>query len=213
MIPPSRQPEAAFAICMFVPVKTKMAPASAVSVRILRKGLSFLLGLSQMLCIFGSPQISSLTKVLQAATLGLPEMKEFAVVKPSKPVDIYVRVSRVGGRENLISPEEQQRRARELAREKGLKLGRVLTDLDESGGKLDRPGLQEALSRVESGSSGGVIVAWLDRLSRDSEHAHALVRRISEAGGVIYAPDAPSDWTSPEGELQAGIVFAFATYV
>src|SRR5262245_23103696 len=140
-------------------------------------------------------------------------MKEFAVVKPSKPVDLYVRVSRVGGRENLISPEEQQRRARELAREKGLRLGYVLTDLDESGGKLDRPGLQEALRRVESGKSGGIIVAWLDRLSRDSEHAHALVRRISEAGGVIYAPDAPSDWTSPEGELQAGIVFAFATYV
>ena len=27
------------------------------------------------------------------------------------------------------------------------------------------------------------------------------------------APDAPADWTSPEGELQAGIVFAFAQYV
>src|SRR5262245_48828499 len=140
-------------------------------------------------------------------------MKEFAVVKPSKPVDLYVRVSRVGGRENLISPEEQQRRARELAREKGLRLGYVLTDLDESGGKLDRPGLQEALRRVESGESGGIIVAWLDRLSRDSEQAHGLVRRIAEAGGRIYAPDAPSDWTTPEGELQAGIVFAFAQYI
>ena len=27
------------------------------------------------------------------------------------------------------------------------------------------------------------------------------------------APDAPADWTSPAGELQAGIVFAFAQYV
>lgn len=130
-----------------------------------------------------------------------------------KPVDLYVRVSRVGGRENLISPAEQERRGRALAAERGLAVAEVLTDLDESGGKLERPGLQEALRRVEVGLTGGVIVAWLDRLSRDSEHAHALVRRITDAGGAIYAPDAPVDWTTPEGELQAGIVFAFASYV
>jgi DNA invertase Pin-like site-specific DNA recombinase len=131
-----------------------------------------------------------------------------------KPVDIYIRVSRIGGREHLISPQDQEQRARQLARERGLDVGVVLPpDLDESGSHLRRPGLQEGLRRVESGVSGGIIVAWLDRLSRDSEHAHTLVRRIMEAGGAIYAPDAPTDWTSPEGELQAGIVFAFAQYV
>jgi DNA invertase Pin-like site-specific DNA recombinase len=135
------------------------------------------------------------------------------MVPAGRPLDIYVRVSRIGGREHLISPEEQERRARSLAKERGLHVGKVLRDLDESGGKWDRPGLQEALSRVESGASGGVIVAWLDRLSRDSEHALRLVRSIHDAGGTIYAPDAPSDWLSPEGELQTGIMFAFAQYV
>ena len=130
-----------------------------------------------------------------------------------KPVDIYLRVCRVGGREHLISPDEQERRARELARERNLSTGVVLTDLDESGGKWDRPGLQMALERVRAGESGGLIVAWLDRLSRDSEHALRLVRELAKAGGKVYAPDAPADWTSPEGELQAGIVFAFAQYV
>ncbi|MGH2832070.1 MAG: recombinase family protein, partial [Solirubrobacteraceae bacterium] len=135
------------------------------------------------------------------------------MVQVGKPLDVYVRVSRVGGRQHLISPQDQERRGRALAKERGLKVGKVLTDLDESGGKLDRPGLQEALVRVRSGESGGMIVAWLDRLSRDSEQALRLVREISESGGAIYAPDAPSDWTSPEGELQAGIVFAFAQYI
>jgi DNA invertase Pin-like site-specific DNA recombinase len=129
------------------------------------------------------------------------------------PVDLYVRVSRVGGRENLISPDEQERRGRDLAAAQGLTVGEIITDLDESGGKWERPGLQRALMRVEQGKSAGVIVAWLDRLSRDSEHAHALVRRITEAGGKIYAPDAPADWTTPEGGLQAGILFEFAAYV
>lgn len=119
----------------------------------------------------------------------------------------------MGGRENLISPDEQEKRARQLAKEKRLQVGKVLVDLDESGGKWERPGLQEALERVRTGKSGGLIVAWLDRLSRDSEHAHRLVRELAEAGATIYAPDAPADWTSPEGELQAGIVFTFAQYV
>lgn len=130
-----------------------------------------------------------------------------------KPFDAYLRVSRVGGRENLISPDEQERRARQLADERGLVVGKVITDLDESGGKWERPGLQEALDRVRQGISGGLIVAWLDRLSRDSEHAHRLVRELHEAGGAVYAPDAPADWTTPEGELHTGIVFAFAQYV
>ena len=102
----------------------------------------------------------------------------------------------------MISPDEQERRGRELAAVQKLKVGEVIIDLDESGGKWERPGLQKALARVEQGQSSGVIVAWLDRLSRDSEHAHALVRRITDAGGKIYAPDAPADWLSPEGELQ-----------
>jgi len=113
----------------------------------------------------------------------------------------------------MISPDEQERRGRELAAVQKLKVGEVIIDLDESGGKWERPGLQKALARVEQGQSSGVIVAWLDRLSRDSEHAHALVRRITDAGGKIYAPDAPADWTTPEGGLQAGILFEFAAYV
>lgn len=133
--------------------------------------------------------------------------------RPSLPIDVYVRVSRVGGREHLISPAEQERRARQLAADRGLVVGIVLTDLDQSGGKLDRPGLQTALRRVEARQSGGLIVAWLDRLSRDSEHALGLLRRIAEAGGHVYAPDAPEDMETPDGELMVGITFAFAQYV
>lgn len=131
----------------------------------------------------------------------------------SKPFDIYVRVSRVGGREHLISPEEQETRARQLAHEHGLTVGEVLIDLDESGGKWERPGLQKALVRVKGKKIGGLIVGWLDRLSRDSEHAHRIVREFTAAGGRIYAPDAPDDWTTPEGELQVGILFEFNAYM
>jgi DNA invertase Pin-like site-specific DNA recombinase len=129
------------------------------------------------------------------------------------PVDIYVRISRVGKRQNVMSDADQEDIGRSYLRDRHVKAGKVLADIDESGGKWDRPGLQEALRRVKDGKSGGLVVAWLDRVSRDSEHAHRLIREITEAGGRIYAPDAPDDWTTPEGELQVGIMFAFAQYV
>jgi DNA invertase Pin-like site-specific DNA recombinase len=112
-----------------------------------------------------------------------------------------------------MSPEDQEQRAREHAREKGLKIGIVLPpDLDESGGKWERPGLQKALVRVREGKSGGIIVADLDRLTRDAEHGQRLLREIDESGGAVYAPNAPDDMKSPEGELQVGIWFLFAQY-
>ena len=138
------------------------------------------------------------------------------MVKPrALPVDIYIRVSRLGGRENRITEQGQERRARELARERGLRIAVRfcrLTWTSPAASWTDQ-GCKRPPSCRGRRIRGGVIVAWLDRLSRDSEHAHGLVRRIAEAGGAIYAPDAPADWTTPEGELQAGIIFAFAQYV
>ena len=64
-----------------------------------------------------------------------------------RSVDVYCRVSRVGGREHLISPEEQERDARAFAGRRGLAVGEVFTDIDASGGTLERPQLQRALDR------------------------------------------------------------------
>jgi site-specific DNA recombinase len=132
-----------------------------------------------------------------------------------KPVDIYVRVSRKGKRddERFHSPAEQETLARAYAKQHGLEIGVVLTpDIDRSGGTVKREGLQQALERIRSGESGGFVVAWLDRFSRDATQAHALLLEIEDAGGRIYAPDAPQDMTTPEGELQLGILLAFAAY-
>jgi site-specific DNA recombinase len=133
------------------------------------------------------------------------------MTRPSKPVDIYVRVSRVGGREHLMSPEDQERRAREHARQEGLTLGVVLPlDIDVSGGKWERPGLQEGLRRVRDGLSAGLIAADVDRFTRDAEHGGRLLRELEQAGARFYAPNAPDDMTTPEGEFQIGLWFLLA---
>jgi DNA invertase Pin-like site-specific DNA recombinase len=115
-------------------------------------------------------------------------------------VDIYIRVSRVGGREHLISPEEQERDARAFAEKRGLKIGQVFTDLDESGGTTDRPELQKALDRVRSGKSQGIVVAYLSRLTRDTQQGLELIAEIQAAGGEVYAPNL-ADHTTADGRM------------
>ena len=92
--------------------------------------------------------------------------------KPTKPVDVYVRVSRVGGREGVSfqSPEQQEERCRAQLKADGLQVGEVFIDLDESGAKASRPAFDKAIARVESGESGGVIVYDLSRFGRNTRH-------------------------------------------
>jgi DNA invertase Pin-like site-specific DNA recombinase len=117
--------------------------------------------------------------------------------------DLYVRVSRVNGRDgdSFISPEVQEDRCRALAAAKGYKVGRVHRDLDQSGGKMDRPGLQAALDRVEAGASAGIIVATLDRFARTLTGALATLAEIEEAGGQVIACDGEFDTTTANGRL------------
>src|SRR5438477_267348 len=88
--------------------------------------------------------------------------------KITRSLDVYVRVSRVGGREgeSYITEAVQEERCRALATARGLAVGQVFVDRDQSGGKMVRPAFAEALARIEAGVSGGLIVARLDRFAR-----------------------------------------------
>ncbi len=140
-----------------------------------------------------------------------------SMTKPTKPLDIYLRVSSKGGREGARyqSPAEQETICRTFATAKGLPVGQVI-DLDThgqaSGGTINRRDLQIGLDRVRSGESGGIIVAWIDRLSRDVEQGNRLLREISEAGGAVYAPDMPEDISTSEGGLQVDLFLAISQY-
>jgi DNA invertase Pin-like site-specific DNA recombinase/ribosomal protein L34E len=133
----------------------------------------------------------------------------------SKPhrMDGYIRVSRVAGREgeSFISPDVQREQIEAWAKLRGVEVADWHKDLDKSGGKLRRPGLDTLLERIEAGDTCGVIVAKLDRLSRlGVADALKLVERITGAGGTIAAIDLGIDPTTPFGEFGMTIMLALA---
>lgn len=128
-------------------------------------------------------------------------------------MDLYVRVSRIAGRagDSFISPDLQRDQGASWARSRGIDIDMIHEDLDQSGGKLDRPGLETLMERIRSGMTDGVVVSKLDRLSRlGVADALRLVEDIMDAGGSIAALDLGIDPTTPFGEFGMTIMLALA---
>jgi DNA invertase Pin-like site-specific DNA recombinase len=134
--------------------------------------------------------------------------------KITRPVDLYVRVSRVAGREgdSFISPELQEEKCRALAKARGLQVGEVFTDLDRSGGKMDRPAFKQVLARIKSGESGGVVVARIDRFARTLIGGLQAINEINESGGAVLTADGEFDTSTATGELVLSIMLSLAQF-
>jgi DNA invertase Pin-like site-specific DNA recombinase len=127
--------------------------------------------------------------------------------------DGYIRVSRVGGREgdSFQSPAEQRRQIEGWAKLRKVKIAQWHEDLDQSGGRLDRPGLEAVQARIKSKKTEGVAVAKLDRLSRlGVADALKLVEGIHADGGSIAAVDLGIDPATPFGEFGMTLMLALA---
>lgn len=86
-------------------------------------------------------------------------------------LDGYIRVSQTRGRggDSFISPRVQRESIQRWADARGVHIAAWHEDLDQSGGKLNRPGLDAMLARIHTAQTGGLAVAHLDRLSRAGE--------------------------------------------
>jgi site-specific DNA recombinase len=118
----------------------------------------------------------------------------------AKALDIYVRVSRVNGREgdSFISPAVQEEKCRAMATAKGYEVGRVFDERDRSGGSMaKRDELDKALQRIYSGQSGGIIVQKLDRFARNVVDLLQTEKKIREAGGVLVIIEPTIDTADP----------------
>jgi site-specific DNA recombinase len=123
----------------------------------------------------------------------------------------YSRVSRVAGREHLISPELQQARISSFAEVRGWNVEMLPPELDVSGGKVSRPVLDAAIARIERGEAEGVIVSQIDRLSRMMmASALGVIERIEQAGGQVVAVAENVDPTTPEGRMARNMFLSLA---
>jgi DNA invertase Pin-like site-specific DNA recombinase len=105
------------------------------------------------------------------------------MTRTTPPLVPYLRQSRA--KERTISIEEQRRDIRKWAGEAGVRLAPELVEQKVSGSKPWRErALGEAVAACERGEASGVVVAWQDRLSRESQRATAEVWEALEKAGA-----------------------------
>jgi DNA invertase Pin-like site-specific DNA recombinase len=115
----------------------------------------------------------------------------------------YIRVSRVGGREGegYISPDLQRQAISTYAAEMNGTIARWFTDEDYSGGTLERPGFQSALSEIRAGKLDGIVVMKIDRFARSVADGASVIRELVESGKVFASCQERINPETPEGKF------------
>lgn len=131
-----------------------------------------------------------------------------------KQVDAYIRVSRVGKRRgpSFISPSVQRDAIEAWTARSDTELLEVFEELDESGGRADRPLLELAVRRIEIGGSDGLVVWRVDRFGRSLAHGVQTIERIRRAGGGFWSVQDGLDISTDAGRLVLRILLSVAEY-
>lgn len=126
----------------------------------------------------------------------------------------YVRVSSVGGRkgEKFHSPDDQAAVIKAWAAARRQPLTLLTPELDESGGRVDRPILTAAIEGIERGEYRGLVVAYLSRASRSTRHLLEMWDRVERVGGEVIAVAENIDTSTPAGRLTRTMLAAIAEH-
>lgn len=126
-----------------------------------------------------------------------------------------VRVSHVGKRDDLISPELQRDAISHYAAGRGIEIVRWVEALDESGSQAKSAWwrrLDQAVSMVEAGDVRAIVVWKYSRAARHRRHWAVALDRVEVAGGVLESATEQVDTTTSTGRLSRGILAELAAW-
>jgi site-specific DNA recombinase len=134
-------------------------------------------------------------------------------LRPGDPVDIYLRISRDPGHDEL-GVNRQERECRELVKRKGWTVSAVHVDDDKSAysGK-PRPGYEALLTRIERGQVRGVVAWHPDRLHRSPTELERFIAIIESSGAAVQTVQSGElDLSNASGRMTARVVGAVARH-
>lgn len=130
--------------------------------------------------------------------------------QPKLRAVLYLRQSTA--REESISMELQETAGRDYAKRQGYNVVAVEQDPGISGRTWDRPGVQRAMSMIET-KQADVIVLWKwSRLSRARLDWAVAIDKVESAGGRIESATEPVDVDTSTGRLARGMLAEFAAF-
>jgi site-specific DNA recombinase len=124
----------------------------------------------------------------------------------------YTRVSDVNGRvgESFISEAVQVEKITAYGSVHGHEIIDLVSDLDESGGKMDRPGMSQVLAMIEGGEADGVIVYKIDRFARTLDGALQTIKALAAADAELVSVSDHIDTSTPTGKFGLHVLLSVA---
>jgi site-specific DNA recombinase len=129
-----------------------------------------------------------------------------------KKAIIYTRVS-TGAQTEGTSLEAQELACLKKAAEMQAQVVATISDPGISGGLyFGRPGIQEALTRIENGEANTLVIYKLDRSGRDVDVIRAIRNRVESAGAQIVFADGMNFESNAVGKLAFNTLAGFAEF-
>ena len=95
---------------------------------------------------------------------------------------------------------------------KGWELLEVVVDDGYSAKDLRRPGIARAIRMLDAGMADAIVVSKIDRLSRSMLDFAGLMDSSRRRGWEMVALDLGVDTSTPQGEMMASVMQAFAQF-
>lgn len=124
----------------------------------------------------------------------------------------YVRVSTQEQASEGYSLAAQEAKIRQYADLYGLDLVGVIADAGVSAKSIDRPGLAEALRRLESGEAEALVILKLDRLTRSVADWNTLIDRYFGKAVALMSVSDQIDTRTAGGRLVLNVLVSVAQW-
>ncbi len=124
----------------------------------------------------------------------------------------YLRVSSHEQAEEGLSLETQEHRLGIYADLHGYNLVGVETDAGRSGARMDRPGLERVMERIENKSATAILVVKLDRLTRTLRDLLWLLDKLDECDAGLISLGETFDTQTAAGRAMVQMIGVFAEW-
>ena len=126
----------------------------------------------------------------------------------------YIRVSTEEQASGGGSLATQESKLRAYAALYGIELIDIIVDAGVSAKSLDRPGIQEALARLDRGEAEGILISKLDRLSRSVGDWDYLIKHYfgEQAGFQLWSVADAIDTRTAAGRMVLNILMSVAQW-
>lgn len=124
----------------------------------------------------------------------------------------YIRVSTEEQASSGVSLDAQKAKLEAYAALYDIELVGIEIDAGVSAKTLNRPGLQSALARLDSGEAGALIVVKLDRLTRRVADLDTLIENYFGAKFTLMSVSEQIDTSSAAGRLVLNVLTSVAQW-